>query len=293
MTVSSDGNWYNSNNGGTCYKQQLASSTSPVTNDFIKYDANGNTTPVTGISSPSNGVLTLTQVNFGVASSIGGVACFFGATGSGSTCLVSVGSPSANNQVNISNMPNGSTIYSIVGSLTPGDCIDVTGAGTGLQDAGAACGSGSGGANPPLDFCVTDQTGNSFPAAENLTNGFAAQWGFQFNTTTYIMCQVYIKTAQVGATIVLDIWANDATTGHTATFQTCDVTMGATLQFGSPSCASGQTFTTTSTAYAHSQLTFNVQSSLSNNSILVVKIATTPTGTAPTAPMLFYPHFIL
>jgi hypothetical protein len=36
-----------------------------------------------------------------------------------------------------------------------------------------------------------------------------------------------------------------------------------------------------------------VQSTLSNGSILVVKIATITTGMAPTANMLVYPHFVL
>jgi hypothetical protein len=65
------------------------------------------------------------------------------------------------------------------------------------------------------------------------------------------------------------------------------------MNIGSLTSASNQTFTTTSTANNRVTLTFNVQSTLSNGSILVVKIGTAPTGTAPTANINVYPHFVL
>lgn len=152
----------------------------------------------------------------------------------------------------------------------------------------------TGGGNPVLENCAPDQTGNSFYNVTSLTNFFLGSWSFVFNTSTYITCMIFIPTAQTGATIVLDIAANDGTAGHTANFQTCDqVINSGTINVGALTCAANQTFTTTATAYNRVTLTFNVQSTLANNSILVVKIATSTTGTAPTANLLVYPHFIL
>jgi hypothetical protein len=176
----------------------------------------------------------------------------------------------------------------VVGDGNPAHCL--SGTGTYVNCSGA----GSGGGNPILENCTPDQTGNSFYTVASLTNWFAGHWEFVFNTTTYINCEVFIPTAASGATLVLDIFTNDATAGHAALFQTCDtqITTG-TLQVGSLTCASAQTYTTTSTAYQRVTLTFNVQSTLVNNGMLVVKIGTSPTGTAPAANMLVFPHFIL
>jgi hypothetical protein len=157
--------------------------------------------------------------------------------------------------------------------------------------------SGSGGGNPTLDNCTPDQTGNSFYNVTSLTNYFYAGWAFVPGAASYINCTVYIPTAQTGATIVLDIVDSDTATGpaHTATFQTCDAVVNSgTINLGSAlTCASSQTFTTTATAYSRATLTFNVQSTLSNGSILVIKIATATSGTQPTGNMLVYAHFIL
>jgi hypothetical protein len=182
---------------------------------------------------------------------------------------------------------------------SPGSTIIIGTEGTCTGSVSTNCypftyGNSSGGGNPTLDNCTPDQTGNSFPSVLSLTEYFYAPWSFVFNTSTYINCTVYIPTAATGATIVLDIAANDSTAGHTAYFQTCDgVINSGTINISSLTCAAEQTFTTTSTAYNRVTLTFNVQSTLSNGSILVVKIATITTGTAPTANMLVYPHFVL
>jgi hypothetical protein len=153
-----------------------------------------------------------------------------------------------------------------------------------------------GGGNPTLDNCTTDQSGNSFPAVLSLTNWFDAHWEFVYNTTTYINCTVYIPSAQSGATFVIDVYSADSTSGHTANIQTCDTNVpvsSSTFQVGALTCASTQTFTTSSTAYSRSTLNFAVQSTLTNGGILVVKIGTSPTGTAPTSDILIYPHFVL
>jgi hypothetical protein len=166
-----------------------------------------------------------------------------------------------------------------------------------LQWTGSAwvcANSASGGGNPTLDNCTPDETGNSFYSVTSLSNYFYAAWQFIFNTATYMNCTVFVPAAQSGATIVLDIAANDATAGHTASFQTCDsVINSGTINAGSMTCAAAQTFTTTSTAYNRVSLTFNVQSTLANGSMLVLKILTSTSGTAPTANMLVYPHFVL
>lgn len=177
----------------------------------------------------------------------------------------------------------------LVGNGNVADCL------SGIGTYVACSGGGSGGGNPTLDNCTPDESGNSFYSVTSLTNYFYAGWQFIFNTTTYINCTVYIPTAQSGATIVLDIATSDNTAGHTASFQTCDgvINSGTINLASSLTCASGQTFTTTSTAYNRVTLTFNVQSTLSNGSMLAVKIGVSPSGTAPTANLLMYPHFVL
>ncbi len=65
------------------------------------------------------------------------------------------------------------------------------------------------------------------------------------------------------------------------TFKTCDIIVSTTVNVGSLSCASTQNFTTTTTAYAPSTLTFAVQSTLAADNELVVAVdATTQSGLA-------------
>jgi hypothetical protein len=148
--------------------------------------------------------------------------------------------------------------------------------------------------SPQLENCVPDTSGFVGYSAAGLTNYQYGHWEYTFAQASAIYCTVFIPAAQTGATLVLDIAANDGTAGHTANFQTCDgVINSGTINIGALTCAANQAFTTTSTAYTRVTLTFNVQSTLSNNSILVVKIATSTTGTAPVANMLLFAHFIL
>lgn len=166
-----------------------------------------------------------------------------------------------------------------------------------------SCAGSGGGGNPALDNCTPDESITSpFYSVVGLTNYFYASWEFCVSTLTcagypgssYINCTIYIPTAQTGAVILLDLAANDATAGHTMSVQTCDqVVNTGTMNASSLTCAAAQTFTTTSTAYNRVILSFNVQSTLANGSILVVKILTTASGTVPTSNLLIYPHFIL
>ena len=154
--------------------------------------------------------------------------------------------------------------------------------------------SAGGGGNPTIDNCTPDETGNSFPTVTSLTNYFLASWQFVFSTTTYFNCTVYIPTAQSGATVAVDVWSSDSTAGHTASITYADgVINSGTMNIGALTAAANQTFTTTSTANNRVTKTFNVQSTLSNGSILVIQIGTAPTGTAPTANINVYPHFVL
>jgi hypothetical protein len=147
----------------------------------------------------------------------------------------------------------------------------------------------------PLENCTSDQTGNSFPTVTSLANYFNAHWEFVYNTTTYINCQLYIPRARTGAQFVVDVYSADAVVGHTANIQTCDTVIppGGNFQVGSLTCATPQIYTTTSTAYSRTKFNFDVQSALVDDGILVIKIGTSPTGTAPTSDIMIYPHFVL
>ena len=243
------------------------------------------TSPLTGCSSPCTSTATIGISN--ATTSALGVIELAGDFG-GSATLPDV--------LNLSNVTNASLANS--GLVHPS--VTVT-AGTGLTGGGTVALGGSitlnstgGGGNPQLENCTPDETGNSFYNVTSLTNYFNASWQFVFNTTTYINCTVYIPAAQAGATVAVDVWSSDSTAGHTASITYADgVINSGTMNTGSLTSASNQTFTTTSTANNRVTLTFSVQSTLSNGSILVVKIGTAPTGTAPTANLNIYAHFIL
>lgn len=158
----------------------------------------------------------------------------------------------------------------------------------------SSTGGGGGGAAPIFENLTTDETGNSFYSVSALTNYFYASWQFVHGTTSYIIGTVFIPTAQAGAQVILDIASADSTAGHTANFQTSDgILNSGSINIGALTSAAAQTFTTTSTAYNRVTLSFNVQTTLVNNCVLVVKIACIPTGTQPTSNLLVYPHFIL
>jgi hypothetical protein len=176
----------------------------------------------------------------------------------------------------------------VVGNGNASDCL------SGIGTYVACSGGGSGGGNPTLDNCTPDETGNSFYSVTSLTSFYYGSWEFLPSTTAAVYCTVFIPTGQSGATIRLDVASADSTSGHTVNFQTCDGMSNTTANVPSLTCASVQSFSTSTTAYGWGSLVFNVQSSLSSNNILVVKIIASPTsGTAPTSNILVYPHFIL
>lgn len=158
----------------------------------------------------------------------------------------------------------------------------------------SVCGGSGGGGNPTLDNCTPDQTGNSFYSVVYSGIAYLANWQFVPGTTTGIYCQVYIPTAATGATLVVDIWAADSTAGHTANFTSCDhVVNSGAVTVPALSCGPSQTFTTTSTANNRVTLTFSINSTLSNGSLLFLYLYTSAVGTQPSSNLVVYPHFIL
>jgi hypothetical protein len=133
-TPGADGNWWDSNNGGAFYRRQLASAASPVTGALVAYDSLGHTTPATS-SAPA------LSLYLGSPGSANGLLCFYGATGTGAaSCLQSVGSFLNNTTIGVPDFLVNTTLAATTGTLTPGDCADVSTNLT-IQDAGRACGS--------------------------------------------------------------------------------------------------------------------------------------------------------
>lgn len=150
----------------------------------------------------------------------------------------------------------------------------------------------------PFENCVPDQTGNSFYTVTALSTWFAGHWEFNTNTSAFFDCMIQIPAAVAvtpNASIILNIAANDNSGTHTANYQTCDnvvlnVSGVSSLNVGALTCAVAQLYTTTTTAYSRVPLTFAVQSTVAGNNFLIVKIATTTTGTAPGNNMFVYPY---
>jgi hypothetical protein len=145
----------------------------------------------------------------------------------------------------------------------------------------------------PLEACEPDQTGYSFYSVAPQTTWFEGHWEMVAGQASAIYCRVRIPHAVAstpGGNLVLTVSANDSTAGHTANFQTCDSVVSATINVGPLSCATAQSFTTTTASYAPVTLSFPVQSPLAADEFLVVKIATSASGTAPAANMHVWPY---
>jgi hypothetical protein len=145
----------------------------------------------------------------------------------------------------------------------------------------------------PLEACEPDQSGYSFYTVASQTNWFEGHWEMVTGQNSAIYCRVRIPhtvASTPGANLVLTVSANDSTAGHTANFETCDNVVTTTLNVGSLSCATAQSFTTSATAFAPVTLSFPVQSTLAADEFLVVKITTSASGTAPSANMHVWPY---
>lgn len=150
----------------------------------------------------------------------------------------------------------------------------------------------------PSENIVPDQSGNSFYTVAALTNWFSGHVEFVPNTTTYVDCVVRIPNnvaSTPNASVILEICSSDATSGHTANFQTSDgmVIPGGSFNVPALASASAQSYATTATAYQRVTLTFPVQSAIVANAILIIKIAVAPSGTNPTGNMFVFPYLKL
>jgi hypothetical protein len=145
----------------------------------------------------------------------------------------------------------------------------------------------------PLEACEPDQTGYSFYSVASQTNWFEGHWEMVTGQASAIYCRVRIPhtvASTPGGSLLLTVSANDSTAGHTANFQTCDNIVSTTINVGALSCATAQSFTTTATSFAPVTLSFPLQSSLAADEFLVIKIATSASGTAPAANMHVWPY---
>lgn len=151
--------------------------------------------------------------------------------------------------------------------------IDVNGNATGCTAAAS-----SGGADTlSFDQCTSSQatnTGNSFWTVVSLTNWDFGHWEFVLNTNADIWCSIRVPSNTTSTPhILLDPGSADTTNGHTATLKTCDVqTTSLNFQVGSLTCASTQNYSSTTTAYSVTELSFAVQSTVTAGQILVVDI---------------------
>ncbi len=176
------------------------------------------------------------------------------------------------------------------GTITTGDCVKWA-SGTSITDAGAACGTGSGGDTTkthyvPLENCSpaeSSNAGNSFWTVTGLTAWDAGHWEFVKNASGDIYCTVRIPhnvSATPNANIVLDTAIN-VTSGNVV-LQTSDAAVGASgsVNPASLTSATAQTVTVPATAYNRFTTTFAVQSSVAADNLLIVKIHQNSTSTA-------------
>jgi hypothetical protein len=154
---------------------------------------------------------------------------------------------------------------------------------------------GSGGANKTaFDQCSPGESsnaGNSFWSVVGFTNWDAGHWEFVLNTNADIYCSIRVPSnlTATPAQIIIDLASADNVAGHTATFETCDaLTTTRNPQVGSLTCAATQNYSSTTTAYAVTELAFNVQSSPTVDQILVVQIHQA-SGGANSANIFMYP----
>lgn len=128
--------------------------------------------------------------------------------------------------------------------------------------------------------CAPDLTGNSFYTVTSLSSMFFGHWEFVYNGSfpTYINCTLKLPhLIPVGTPkLVLDsLSSSESVAGHTMTFATCDVLVTTSIATPTPVCAPTQTFTTAATAYAPVVLTFNLQSTPTADSLLIVQVKAT------------------
>lgn len=167
--------------------------------------------------------------------------------------------------------------------LTITSVVDATHIKTGWAAAGG--GSGGGANKTSFDECSPGQSanpGNSFWFVTPFTNWDGGTWQFLAGAAGDVWCLIRVPSNVTASPmqIVLDLSAADNTAGHTATFNTADACSSSrNLQVGSLTAASTQLYTSTTTAYANNELSFNVQSSCAVDQYLVVQIHQAASGT--------------
>jgi hypothetical protein len=139
-------------------------------------------------------------------------------------------------------------------------------------------GTGSAVVNVPFDSCVPAQTtnaGNSFLTINSFTHADLGVWQFVLDTAADIFCYVRVphNLSGTSGTIITDFASSDTTGGHTAVFNTADnISAARNLQVTALTAAPTCTYTSTTVAYANTECTFTVQSTLAADQYLVVDI---------------------
>lgn len=169
-------------------------------------------------------------------------------------------------------------------------CTDANGGAT-----TSGCPNGGGSNKVSFDQWTPAQTGgnagNSFWTVQPYTNWDSGHWewtcgsgcphaGADSSGDLYGSIRV---PSNISGTlqIVIDLSSADTTNGHTETYQTCDaVTTSRQLQVGVFTCAATQNYSSTTTAFSNTELTFNVQSTAIVDEYLLVKIHHSASGTA-------------
>lgn len=170
----------------------------------------------------------------------------------------------------------GSSPVAVSSAGTTGQCFMSNGASA--DPTFQPCTASGGGANKiQFDQCTAGQTtnaGNSFWTVFAFTNWDAGHWEFVLNTNADLWCSVRVPSNQTGTMqIIIDLSSADTTSGHTATFNTADAcTSSLNPQVGALTAAATQNYSSTTTAYSNTELTFNVQSTCAIDQILVVQI---------------------
>jgi hypothetical protein len=132
--------------------------------------------------------------------------------------------------------------------------------------------------NVPFDKCVPAQTtnaGNSGLIVNPFTNADLGVWYFILDTAADVYCYLRVPHNLSGTTgtILVDLASADTTSGHTAVFHTADnISAARNLNVGTLTAASNCTYTSTTTAYANTECSFTVQSTLAADQYLVVDI---------------------
>lgn len=139
---------------------------------------------------------------------------------------------------------------------------------------------------------VPDQTGNSFYGVASLGAWFCGHWEFAHTATAaaFVSFSMHLpSTITASATVLLEVFSADTAT-HTAVLQTSDalVTPGASMSISALTSAPAQTYTSSSTIYSRTTLSFPVQSTLTANGMLIVNA--TASLISSTANMMMLPY---